>query len=280
VRIGPNSVMSSIPAGANARPAPNASPNPATCPVNERCPDQVIIDLPVTIIENTEIGLRSDWLDSRLRFNATYFDSDWDGMGIDLLPTDALGNTQPFPYQTREGKGISRGWEFEVVWAPTERLMLNAGVGLIDTTYIQRGLLTGAPGQASITGNFPGAPFAYAADESGALGATYDLPLSNGGHMLLVGNYGWTGDYARDAAYQRTQIDPNGNPVLEPGYGILNARFVYEPSDRRYSIEVWGKNLLNELYINGGFDTRDTWGYDFSIVGRAREVGVGLSFSF
>ena len=102
----------------------------------------------------------------------------------------------------------------------------------------------------------------------------------NGGRILLVGNYGFTGDYARDAAYQRTQIDANGNPVLEPGYGILNTRFVYEPAARNYSVELWGKNLLDELYINGGFDTRDTWGYDFSIVGRSREVGVSLSFTF
>jgi iron complex outermembrane receptor protein len=280
VRIGPNSVISSIPAGSNPRPAPNASPNPVSCPAGDRCPDQVVIDLPVTVIENTEIGMRSDWLDGKLRFNATYFNSDWDGMRIDLLPTDGGGNTQPFPYQTGEGKGTAKGWEFEVVWAPTDRLTLNAGLGLIDTNYIQSGVLTGIPGQASITGNYPGAPFAFAAEESGTIGAQYEIPTTNGGRILLVGNYGYTGDYARDAAYQRTQIDVNGNPVLEPAYGILNARFVYEPAAANYSVEVWGKNLLDELYINGGFDTRDTWGYDFSIVGRSREVGVSLSFTF
>jgi outer membrane receptor protein involved in Fe transport len=88
------------------------------------------------------------------------------------------------------------------------------------------------------------------------------------------------GDYARDSAYQRTLVDANGNPILEPGYGILNARFVYEPADRNFAIEIWGKNLTDELYVNGGFDTRDTWGYDFAIVGRSREYGVGLSFTF
>jgi outer membrane receptor protein involved in Fe transport len=273
VRIGPASVITSVPAGANPRPSPNSSGNPLQ-------PDFILIDLPVEVIENSEIGLRSDWLDGRLRFNATYFDSNWDGMRVQLLPHDAAGNNQPFPYASGEGRGTADGWEFEVVWAPTDRLTLNAGLGLIDTNYIQAGLLTGLPGQASITGNYPGAPFAYAADESGTIGANYEIPLSNGGRVLLVGNYGHTGDYARDSAYQRTLIDERGNPVLEPSYGILNARFVYEPAERNYSIEVWGKNLLDELYINGGFDTRDIWGYDFSIVGRSREVGVGLSFSF
>jgi len=231
--------------------------------------------LPAEVVANTEIGLRSDWLDGRLRFNATYFDADWDGMRVTLLPVDSLGNTQPFPYNSGDGAGTADGWEFEVIWAATDRLTLNAGIGLIDTNYIQAGVFNG------VTGNYPGAPFAYAADESGTIGANYDIPLSNGGHILLVGNAGYTGPYARDAAYQRTQIDPvTLKPVLEPSYTILNTRFVYEPSDRKYSVEIWGKNLLDELYVNGGFDTRDTWGYDFSIVGRAREVGLGLSFTF
>jgi outer membrane receptor protein involved in Fe transport len=49
---------------------------------------------------------------------------------------------------------------------------------------------------------------------------------------------------------------------------------------RNYTVELWGKNLTDELYVNGGFDTRDIWGYDFSIVGRSREVGLSLSFTF
>ena len=97
---------------------------------------------------------------------------------------------------------------------------------------------------------------------------------------MLVGNYGYMSEYARDAAYQRTRTDANGQPVLEPAYGILNARLIYEPSARNYSVEVWGKNLTDELYVNGGFDTRDIWGYDFSIIGRSREVGVSLGFEF
>jgi hypothetical protein len=131
-----------------------------------------------------------------------------------------------------------------------------------------------------VNGNAPGSPFAYAAEESGTVGAQYEIPLRNGGRFLLVGNYGFTGDYARDAAYQRTLIDASGAPVLEPSYGILNSRFVYQPAAQNYSFEIWGKNLLDEFYLNGGYDTRDTWGYDFGIVGRAREVGLAINFEF
>ncbi len=236
--------------------------------------DRASIKLPPEIIENKEIGLRSDWLDGKLRFNATYFDSHWGGMRVTQLPRDISGNTQPFPYSSGDGEGTASGWEFETVWAPTERLRLNFGLGLIDTNYIQAGVFDGT------TGNFPGAPFAYAADMSGTLGAQYRIPMQSGGQIMIIGNYGYMGAYSRDPAYQRTLVDANGKPKLEPAYGIFNARFVYEPAARNYSVEVWGKNLTDELYINGGFDTRDIWGYDFSIIGRSREVGVGLSFTF
>ncbi len=256
VNIGATAV---VPTGCSARiPGSN----------NVRC------SIPPELVDTNEIGLRSDWLDGQMLFNETYIDSHWEGMRVLLLPRDAAGNTQPFPYQEGTGEGTADGFEFEVIWAPTDRLQLNAGLGLIDTNYIQSGFFDGTKGQ------FPGEPFAYAAEESGTIGATYDIPLGNGGHILLVGNYGYIGDYARDSAYQRTLIDANGNPILEPGYGILNSRFVYEPADRNFAIEIWGKNLTDELYVNGGFDTRDTWGYDFAIVGRSREVGVSLSFTF
>ena len=99
-----------------------------------------------------------------------------------------------------------------------------------------------------VTGNYPGAPFAYAAEESGTIGVAIRDSDGNGGRFLLVGNAGYMGDYARDAAYQRTLIDPvTLQPVLEPAYTIVNTRFVYEPPARNFSVEVWGKNLLDEI---------------------------------
>ncbi len=113
-----------------------------------------------------------------------------------------------------------------------------------------------------------------------ALGANYSFDLSNGAQLTASANYGWMGKYARDAAYQRTSIDAKGNPILEPAYGILNSRLVYAPNVGDWSVTLWGSNLTDVLYINGGFDTRNVWGFDFSVVGRAREVGLSLDMQF
>src|SRR5262249_19227395 len=121
VRIGPASNINTIPASAHPRAIPGISTaDPAHT-------DQIQIALPVEVISNTEIGLRSDLAQGKLRFNATYFDAKWDGMRVALLPKDDAGNTQPFPYNTGDGKGTAKGWEFEVVWGPTDRLTLNLG---------------------------------------------------------------------------------------------------------------------------------------------------------
>ena len=186
--------------------------------------------MPAEVIDNTEIGLRSDWLDGRLRFNATYFDSDWNGMRVTLLPVDALGNTQPFPYNSGDGAGTASGFEFEVVYAATERLTLNFGLGLIDTKYIQAGVFDG------VTGNYPARRLRMPRRRAARSASSTRFRLANGGRFLLVGNAGYMGDYSRDAAYQRTLIDPvTLQPVLEPAYTIFNTRFVYEPPARNFA---------------------------------------------
>jgi len=228
------------------------------------------------VVTTWELGLRSDWLNGTLRFNATYFDSDWEGMRVQQLPPDPdnPGSSLPFPYPTSSGKGEASGFEFDVTYMPIDDLILTLNVGLIDTAYIERGVFDG------INGISPNSPFAYAPDESFSLGAVYDLRMSNGGTLSLSGKYGWMGKYARDSAYQRTRVDANGNIIMEPSYGILNGRITYTPQAGNWDVSVWGNNLTDEQYINGGFDTRNVWGYDFSVIGRSREYGITANMSF
>ena len=232
------------------------------------------VTLKPEVIDTYELGIRSDWLGGRLRFNGTYFDSNWDGMRVANLFNDPEGGSLPFPYPTSDGLGEASGFEFDFVYLPTDRLQFTAGIGVIDTNYTFAGVFDGRDGIA------PGSKFAYAPDNSFALGVQYGIPMSNGGEITLVGNYGWMDDYTRDAAYQRNHVDADGGIVLEPSYGILNARLVYDSPDRNYSVSLWGRNLTDEFYINGGFDTRNVWGYDFAIIGRSREVGLSLGFTF
>lgn len=244
--------------------------------ISPNFPDPIILD--PEIIKTTEIGLRSDWMNGSLRFNVNYFQSKWEGLRVPILPDDPNnpGQKLPFPVNTSEGEAEADGWEFEVVYSPTDNLLITAGLGLLDANYVD----IGDPDPTGINGIQPGSPFAYAPETSASLSVQYDQPLANGSNLLFVANYGWMDEYVRDPANQRTPKDANGNTIFEPAYGILNARMRYSPPGGEWNLELWGRNLTDEFYINGGFDTRTVWGYDFTVIGQSREFGLSLAFEF
>jgi iron complex outermembrane receptor protein len=246
--------------------------------VNGVCPAVLAvtrINLRREVITSREFGFRSDLLDGDLRFNATYFDATWDGMRVNNLPVDpCTGAPSPNPYLSADGGGVADGFEFEVVWAATDRLRLDVNLGMINTEYTARGTFDGTNGIG------PNTPFAYAPDNTASLGLNYQLPLESGASVTFAGNYGWRDQYTRDNANQRTPVDANGNYIYEPSYGVFNARVIYEPAEANWSASLWGTNLSDSQYVNGGFDTRFVWGYDFSVIGRAREAGVSIDVRF
>jgi iron complex outermembrane receptor protein len=230
-------------------------------------------------ITNREFGFRSDWRDSTLRLNATYFDASWDGMRVVALPIDpCTGLPAPNPYPTSDGLGDASGWEVELTVAPAtiDRWQFNVGLGIIDTAYRESGFFDPVTG----SGTSPSGPFAYAPEHSATFGFQYARPLENGATLSVFGNYGWRDEYARDAAHQRIPLDANGNYILEPAYGLFNGRLSYEPANANWQLAIWGNNLTDEQYVNGGFDARQVWGYDFAVIGRPREVGATLNVRF
>jgi iron complex outermembrane receptor protein len=244
--------------------------------ISPNFPNPIILD--PEVISTYEVGIKSDLLGSRLRFNADYYDFKWTGLRVPILPDDPAnpGQKLPFPVNTSAGRAAGDGWEFDLTWAPGERWRINGGLGLTNNRY----LFIGVPDPTGVNGLQPGLPFAYSPDESASVALQYDMPLGNGGHIVWNGRYGWMGKYIRDPANQRIPKDANGNIIFEPSYGIFNANVRYEPSDRDWYVEVWGRNLGDVQYVNGGFDARTVWGYDFSTIGRKREFGAAIGFEF
>ena len=108
-------------------------------------------------------------------------------MRVTLLPTDAAGNTQPFPYTSGDGAGTASGLEFEVVWAPTDRLKLNYGLGLIDTKYIQAGCYGSTAASRATT---PARRSLMPPRRAARSALSTRFRRRTAGAFLLVGNYG------------------------------------------------------------------------------------------
>jgi len=133
---------------------------------------------------------------------------------------------------------------------------------------------------ANGSGLQPGIPFAYAPEQSVSLGLRYRLPVANGSEVLFAGNYGWMEEYQRARGNESQPKNPDGSNKPEPAYGILNARVDYRLANRNWYVSLFGTNLTNEWYVNGGFDAGAVGGFDHGTIGRPREVGVGASFAF
>lgn len=234
-------------------------------------PEPIVLD-PETV-KTRELGLRSDWLSGRLRFNATYFDSIWDGLEVPKQVDDPDNPGRPLPFArvpSSDGVCNSTGLELEMMYFPAERWEIDLSVGVLDTEYLD----TGDPDEDG-SGLQPGTPFAYAADLSYSLGARYRSPLVNGGQLLFAGYYGWMDDYVRSSGNEFQTKNADGSIRAEPAYGILNARVVYQPGGRNWKLSMFGNNLTDEWYVNGGEDWGIFLGYDFATIGRPREIGIG-----
>jgi iron complex outermembrane receptor protein len=237
------------------------------------------VTLDPEVVKTTEIGLRSEWLQRRLRFNATWFDSRWEGLPVRVL-TDVEDPNNPgsfIPTLVPSSSGLAEasGFEFELSALLGENWEIRYSLGLLDTEYVNIGV---PPANGS--GIQPGTPFPFAPDVSYSLAVRYYWPLANGAELLFSGDYGWMDEYQRRAESNLQNKNPDGSDNPEPAYGVLNARIVYEPSDGNWSASLYGKNVTDEWYVSGGSDVTAFFGFDNALIGRRRELGVGFTYSF
>jgi iron complex outermembrane recepter protein len=104
---------------------------------------------------------------------------------------------------------------------------------------------------------------------AGVVGMTYDGPLNDSGWNLLVnGNV----NYSDSRTTRTIDTDTNGLPVplaRQENYFKINARIGLTTPDERYTFELWGTNLNNEITrgitantpLRGGAGTRSLIGF-------------------
>ena len=208
-------------------------------------------------VTNYEVGLRSDWLENRLRVNATVFSTDWENIQVSELVPGIARNII-----TNAGAATADGIEADLIWLATDNWRFNVSAGLLDTEYTEVG---------NATSIAPGVQFPHAPESSYSFGAQYDTTLVSGRNVSFRLDYGWLDDYVRIQELNRQK--------QQEAYGLLNARFNYEPAEGNWRFSMFGTNLTDEIYFNSGF-LSDTIGTDVATVGRPRELGATLQFFF
>jgi iron complex outermembrane receptor protein len=210
-----------------------------------------------------EWGIRSDWADRRLRFNATAFYSVYRDFQILLnssVTDPTTGNPVPFSFVGNMPKAAIKGGEVALTAVPVAALKVSAGLGITDGQYIR--VLPGAP--VTTASQFVDAPKVTI-----TAAIDYSIPLRDRQRV----------DTHVDFIHKSTtQFDYGNSPlVAQRPYGLVNARLKWELREGQLSLFVFGSNLTDAHYAVGGLDdgAGGSLGEVIQEMGPPREWGVG-----
>lgn len=195
---------------------------------------------------NIEFGVKTEWLDNRLRVNATVFD-----LGIEGLQLFRLEN---FLLVSENTEIESTGLELDFTAVLSDNLSISGIYSSLDSSYVG--------------GANDGKDVIRAPGSKSSITVNYALPLASGARLNLGSSFSATDEFFYDAS--------NIDRSRQPSATNVDASVRYTSSDEKWDLELWGKNLTDELTtvhsINGSFGG--------AVVLYAPPKTVGLTFNY
>ena len=171
-------------------------------------------------VKNYEFGIKSTFLDRRVRFNADIFYMDYADLQVAQLNAECLcGLTE------NAAKAKIKGIEAELDLMPVYNLRLSLSGSYIDAKYKDFMEESGLDSSGNRLQRTPSAQL--------SAGINYRL-----GMVTFDVRYSWQSDM-----YWATD-----NIAKEPSYGLLDGRVAIGPENKKWAVAVWAKNLTDELY--------------------------------
>jgi iron complex outermembrane receptor protein len=217
-----------------------------------------------------EIGLKSEWLDHRLRANVAGFISDYKDLQLPVATVDPVTKSPAF---LTESVGAARieGVELELQGRPAQGLNFNASLGYLH--YHARDL----GGAAYNAVKNPSGPTladvpALTPTWKGNLGVEYNLPLGQIGTVTPRLDY----------TYQSKVFnDPQDEAIsAQAGYGIANARLTWDSSQGGWQLSLFVSNLTDKVYYSTIRNLLSTYDVVEGQPGRPREYLFSVKKSF
>ena len=200
-----------------------------------------LADVQVTIdpefADNIEFGARTEWLDNRLRLNATVFFTRYDDLQAAQLISDAVGlRTVVANAETAEAKGV----ELEFISAPLDGWTLSGTYAYLDTEIT---------GDLNINAriNARGNRLQNSPEHSLSINSNYVWELSSDDEVSVNLAYRWSDEFF---------VSNDNNPL-----GVIDAQYTFDASIKynvslddlgELNISLWGKNLTDELNKKSG----------------------------
>jgi iron complex outermembrane receptor protein len=234
--------------------------------------------------DSFEIGIKSDWLDSRLRFNGDiYYMETTDKQ----QPTQTCAPCLPLPvaWFATVNTGESRNWgvEAEILAEPIEQLRIDFSMGyqnyLVTDVGRAAGILVYVPDTApdeSIRGDVMYSP--RTPEWNLGFGMQYQFNVGNGATFVPRIDYTWQDDIW--FATNPVAGIVNEQDGRQPAYGVVNARVTWTNPDANWSVSAYAINLTDEYYFYGKLSLLANSGREQGNPAAPREVGLNFRYSF
>lgn len=252
-----------------------------------------------------EVGIKADWLDSRLRTNLAIFRNKGSDVQRVVNTVYDLGlGPQSTSYVNNAGDTVIDGVELEVTALPWEGMTLTAAVGFSDGEY-ESGSFTetqrvnapttrvgcvAAPGSATavdclvdrsdeIIPTLPEWTFSFA--------ATQVVPTQLG-DLTLHADY----SYIDEQAYAPSSAATQQPAAVQAAYAtanrlnimgartVINAKANLDIQNTGFSVSLWGRNLGDENYITRNQDFFTGLGLATTFVGDPRTYGMTVTYRY
>ena len=220
-------------------------------------------------LDSYELGLKSDWLDRRLRVNAALFYNGYQDMQIAVFEAGTGGASSRI---TNAGESTYQGLELEIVALLSENITLDLTYGYLDAEfdeYNARNPVTNQIEDISSVTTVTRAP-----ENTGAVGLQYSLPNTGVGALSARVDVTYT-DSMTFHPFQN-QFDTADSRT------VANARLTLDElsvGNGEMRLSAWVKNLTDEEYREWGIDF-GTLGYAGDTWNQPRTFGFDVIYQF
>lgn len=192
---------------------------------------------PAEFVDSYEVGLKNTLFNRTILFNVTGFYQKFSDFQLNTF----LGTS--FAVRSVE-EVTSKGVDVDFLWfTPVHGLSIQSGLSYADTKYGDQPV-TNDPTNALAL--LPGNQMSLAPKWSGSASLSYERPV--GDSLKARFNIG-----TKYSSKYNTGSDLFP-PKVQKAYTVVNARLGLGAADDKWTVELWGQNLLDEKYAQVAFN--------------------------
>ncbi|MCB1662685.1 MAG: TonB-dependent receptor [Pseudomonadales bacterium] len=208
-----------------------------------------------------EAGMKSSWLDNRLRLNTAVFFTDYEDLHLIIREGFA-------PITFNGGEAEISGFEIETSFVPTDSWLLQFSVGYIDAEYtkLSQEVLAKSPIRKDFT-------LAQTPEWSASAGIAYTTEIKGWG--TLTPRIDWV---YKSEVYNDTINTPQ---LKADSYELINLAIAFQSVDESWDVVLAGRNLTDEEYLiagNSAFDTGAS--YIEGVFDRGTQWTLSVKYNF